>query len=60
MNKWDDLGGFPMIFGLTPTYPSSHNHGSGKWPAKGDEIKSFSRPPFSTSMIMGGRVNPHK
>ena len=35
-------------------YPSSHNHGSGTWPPW--RLKSSSRPPFSTSMIMGGRV----
>ena len=38
----------------TAIYPSSHNHGSGKWPPW--RLKSSSRPPFSTSMIMGERV----
>ena len=37
-------------------YPSSHNHGSGKWMhLKGNY---YWREPFFTSMIMGGRV-PH-
>ena len=35
-------------------YPSSHNHGSGKWPPW--RLKSSSRPPFSTTMIVGERV----
>ena len=39
---------------LHKSYPSSHNHGSGKWPyCKGN--KSWGNP-FPTSMIMGGRV----
>ena len=39
-------------------YPSSHNHGSGKWPPKGDWMKPviLFRPPFST-MIMGERID---
>ncbi len=40
--------------------PSSHNHGSGKWPPwRLKSYKSSSRPSFSTSMIMGvgERVN---
>ena len=44
-----------MIFQLQWSYPSSHYHGSGKWPPW--RLKSSSRPPFSTSMIMGERVS---
>ena len=40
---------------LAVLYPSSHNHGSGKLPPW--RLKSSSRPPFSTSMIMGERVD---
>ena len=39
---------------VTLKYPSSYIHRSGKWPLW--RLKSSSRPPFFTSMIMGGRV----
>ena len=35
-------------------YPSSHNHGSGKWPHYRGNWSC--RDPFSTSMILGGRI----
>ena len=41
------------VLTTTTYYPSSHKHGSGKWPPW--RLKSSSRPPFSTSMIMGER-----
>ncbi len=37
-------------------YPFAHNHGNRKWAPW--RLKSSSRPPFSTSMIMGERVTP--
>ena len=40
-------------------YPSSHNHGSGEWPNKNRGNQSC-KDPFSTSMVMGGRVSPQK